>query len=59
MIRIIGTKLPENTEAIELIFIDSDGMVITMFGTWDFTVIERDKFIEDYIHKVYEKEIII
>lgn len=59
MIRIIGTKLPENTEAIELIFIDSDGMVITMFGTWDFTVIEADKFIEDYIHKVYEKEIII
>lgn len=33
MIRIIGTKLPENTEAIE-----------------------ADKFIEDYIYEVYEKE---
>lgn len=56
MIRILGTKLPENTEAIELIFIGSDGTPITMFGTRYFTVIEADKFIEDYIYEVYEKE---
>lgn len=56
MIRIIGTKLPENTEAIELIFIGSDGEPITMFGTTHFTVIEADKFIEDYIYEAYEKE---
>ena len=56
MIRILGTKLPENTKAIELIFLDSDGAPITMYGTMYFTVIETDKFIEDYIYEVYEKE---
>ncbi len=56
MIRIIGTKLPENTVGIELIFLGSDGEPITMFGTMHYTVIEADKFIEDYIYEVYEKE---
>lgn len=56
MIKIIGTKLPENTKAIELIFIGSEGQPITMLGTRYFTVIEADKFIEDYIYEVYEKE---
>lgn len=56
MIRIIGTKLPEKTEAIELIYLNKDGTPITMIGTRYFTVIEADKFIEDYIYEVYEKE---
>ena len=56
MIKIIGTKLPENTKAIELIFLNIDGDPITMLGTRYFTVIEADKFIEDYIYEVYEKE---
>lgn len=56
MLRIIGAKLPENTEAIELVFLNSEGTPITMLGTRYFTVIEADKFIEDYIYEVYEKE---
>lgn len=56
MIRIIGTKLPENTKAIELIFLNIEGDPITMLGTRYYTVIETDKFIEDYIYEVYEKE---